>query len=1404
MKKIILALLIIFIWQAGFSIHPIRPKGKKKRQDRPSTEISLREECDQPKDIFLQEINNVRAILTTGGDTWTKNGKGAYIVPKKEDAAEQVSSLYAGAVWIGGRDAAGNIKFMASGHRSSDKYDIYAGPLDENGEITKEECERWDRHFRVLGKEIDQHIRAYEEAQREGVPMNCDSIPDGIKYWPAIGNPYFYEKYKFNLPPDHQLADFTDVNHDFVYNPCDGDYPAIHMEAPEGRGECPEGVYADEIFFWVYNDAGGSHKKTHGEKIHMEVQVEAFGWATNDEVNDMTFQKYKLINKANSDIRDCYFAWWVDPDLGCHQDDYIGCVPPPVDLMYVYNADELDGSDGCACGNVNTYCDKIPLIGVDYFRGPQAHFNIRLDSVFRQDTIVSGGDTTIVDVFEKMDTVLVPIAVSEDGDTTLELGMTSFAYYYNPGSLSSPKPAQTDPETVVEYYRYIRGYWKDGTPITRGGDGYNAGSKDTIKYVFPDAPNNNDPDAWSMAKLAIPPGDLRTIQATGPFVLKPGDVNELIIGVPWVPNQSYPKPSLDALLAADELAQALFDNCFKIQDGPDAPDVNIVELDRELILILSNDTLFSNNKNEDYSEVGIKIDRDKTDDIYYRFEGYQVYQLYNGDVSVQELDDFDKARIVFQCDIKNGVGTLYNWHSIENPSPNGASEKIYIPEKKVTGADNGLYHVIHITEDQFAQEDKSLVNHKPYYYLAIAYEYNNWKEFSPNNGTGQREPYFAGRRNVKIYKAVPRPIEYAKLNTKPGDGPEITRVEGLGISNIFVDITDEAREQILENNVVDNLTYKAGSGPIKIEVYDPFEIQDRDYQLELWDNDMSDDVLDTSAYWILKDLTTGETFKSKRKIKNIYEQVIEGNGFAVTIYQSPDVMTRADKRNGVIGGDIQYKDVDATQWLVIIPDDSGIQTGMILGDRFEVWDVTNFLKTGKGEPDERYDPDRAFNKYMRGAPFAPFLMTAYETSRKFYISPAARNFFGKIKRSNCKNYKCLPEKLNNVDIIFTPDKSKWSRCIVVEESYSDLYSDLLDNIPGIVGPEGGAKNFQLRQAPSVGKDDNDGDGLPDPDNTGTGMAWFPGYAIDVETGERLNIFFGEASIYGGSEAIDTLFEGKKAPGRDMMFNPTSDIRIGFPGGFELEPGNDHPWLWPFGGMHMVYVTNTRYDECAKLADLLSDLSDVKAIKKELTNITWSGVITGSRDSTAAFLSYADGLIPSEVTVKLRVNNPYQVADPERFPFLRKERNGYGTYTFSFKDKAPGIYAELEKENPLDRVNVVPNPYYAYSEYEKSQFNKQVKITNLPGKCTVTIYSIDGKFIKKYERDERGKDYRLEGNSYRPGERQIYPDLVWDLKNHKGIPVASGVYLIHIKSDELKAERTIKWFGINRQFDPTGL
>lgn len=101
---------------------------------------------------------------------------------------------------------------------------------------------------------------------------------------------------------------------------------------------------------------------------------------------------------------------------------------------------------------------------------------------------------------------------------------------------------------------------------------------------------------------------------------------------------------------------------------------------------------------------------------------------------------------------------------------------------------------------------------------------------------------------------------------------------------------------------------------------------------------------------------------------------------------------------------------------------------------------------------------------------------------------------------------------------------------------------------------------------------------------------------------------------------------------------------------------------------------------------------------------------------------------------------------------------------------------------LDTIGIVPNPYYAYSAYEVSQLDARVKITNLPQKCTITIYSVDGLQVRTISRDDAS-----------------ITSYDWDLKNDAGIPISSGLYIIHINAPGI-GEKTLKWFGVMRPTD----
>jgi len=129
-----------------------------------------------------------------------------------------------------------------------------------------------------------------------------------------------------------------------------------------------------------------------------------------------------------------------------------------------------------------------------------------------------------------------------------------------------------DPSTAQEYYNYLSGTWRNGIPMTVGGSGF--GGDVQTKFAFHDEPNNEN--GWSMCTVNLPMDDKRTIQGSGPFRLNPGQVNELIIGIPWVPDVEYPCPDMSRLFAADDLAQELFDNCFA-----DLGSVSITQVNNE-------------------------------------------------------------------------------------------------------------------------------------------------------------------------------------------------------------------------------------------------------------------------------------------------------------------------------------------------------------------------------------------------------------------------------------------------------------------------------------------------------------------------------------------------------------------------------------------------------------------------------------------------------------------------------------------------------------------------------------------------------------------------------------------------------------------------------------------------------
>ena len=348
--------------------------------------------CSPSSAFEWLNINNVRTRINAGGDMWwdLPGGIGAqYFIP----AAGSATSLFAGALWIAGVDINNQLKCAAVRFRqgpdvSSGGNDFWTGPLTLDGaNINEVTCAKWDQVWKITRKEVDEfmnHLTGPKptanarygtyEADEDGEYQ----IPKIIDQWPAhpatVGGDIEGVSY--------YMAPFYDNDGNGIYEPTNGDFPyyditneLCHTKIPtldeQYEGEHIHGsILADQVLkgdqtlWWVFNDKGNSHTESNGAAIGIEVRGQAFAFATNDEINNMSFCSYEIINRSTYELTGTYFCPWTDVDLGYAKDDYVGC-DVQRGLGYGYNGDNQDGS-----GEPEAYGDQPPAVGIDFFQGP--------------------------------------------------------------------------------------------------------------------------------------------------------------------------------------------------------------------------------------------------------------------------------------------------------------------------------------------------------------------------------------------------------------------------------------------------------------------------------------------------------------------------------------------------------------------------------------------------------------------------------------------------------------------------------------------------------------------------------------------------------------------------------------------------------------------------------------------------------------------------------------------------------------------------------------------------------------------------------------------------------------------------------------------------------------------------
>jgi Secretion system C-terminal sorting domain len=328
-------------------------------------------------------------------------------------------------------------------------FDFYSGPLNPTTGLPYSPDDL--QNFNKIWKVSRLAIeRHIQDFEGDGT---LDNPEFSVVGWPGSGNPYFKLLHGFDLS-DQGLAPFFDRDGDGIYNAFQGDYPLPEAVTP--------GIIPEEIFWMVFNDAARPPQVSNGEPLNVEIQLTA--WAFNCEdpsvLNSTLFISRKIINRSGRDYQDLYAGVFTDTDIGCFTDDYIGC-NPDLNTYYGYNGQFYD-KDPCDVG--------FSSFPPDFFPPVQAV-------------------------------------------TLLNQPMTGFQMFNNGYYPLQPPPGTTDPNNDLEFYNYLQSKWKDGTPLTPEGDGYNPGSSLTpVKYAFAGDPSKLS--GWSMYEENLLPRDTRGVGIT--------------------------------------------------------------------------------------------------------------------------------------------------------------------------------------------------------------------------------------------------------------------------------------------------------------------------------------------------------------------------------------------------------------------------------------------------------------------------------------------------------------------------------------------------------------------------------------------------------------------------------------------------------------------------------------------------------------------------------------------------------------------------------------------------------------------------------------------------------------------------------------------------------------------------
>ncbi|MFZ0390572.1 MAG: T9SS type A sorting domain-containing protein, partial [Calditrichia bacterium] len=374
------------------------------------------------------------------------------------------------------------------------------------------------------------------------------------------------------------------------------DWP-VHQGAPVTAAGMPR-LQGDITAFSLWNDLAPHHIFQNNNPLNAEIRQTAWQYSEISALQDVTFLKWQITNKSGKPWDSTYFAIWLDLDIGSSIDDLHGS-DTLRNLGFAYNMDNDDSFYGMA----------PPAAGFDFLQGP---------IIDQPGSVVQLPNGTLL-------------------QNKAMLFLTAAVFYEKGMSM------QANPQTARHVWQYMNALWKDGSPITYGGDGTNPTAPPT-RFMF-----TGDP--FSGAGWLEPASmDRRALLITGPFDMPPwqdSNTNGLPDfgepGVQEVVVSALVSKELDNLFSVrklkrlSDLVQDIYDADFDFVQKPAKPEISASGLPGKVVLTWDNrseynpdGTLYSATHEIFGMMYGDSLPGNPpypvADDTTYNFYGYSVYQ----------------------------------------------------------------------------------------------------------------------------------------------------------------------------------------------------------------------------------------------------------------------------------------------------------------------------------------------------------------------------------------------------------------------------------------------------------------------------------------------------------------------------------------------------------------------------------------------------------------------------------------------------------------------------------------------------------------------------------------------------------------------------------------------------------